>query len=54
MKIAELSIMEDTTYLPVGLVASKLRKTVGQANLSSLIYLVWVLFSILPIQAMLL
>ena len=32
MKIAELSIMEDTTYLPVGLVASKLRKTVGQAK----------------------
>ena len=32
MKIAELSFMEDTTYLPVGLVASKLRKTVGQAK----------------------
>ncbi len=32
IKIAELCIMEDTTHLPVGLVASKLRKTIGQCK----------------------
>ena len=32
MKIAELSLLEDTMSLPVGQVASKLRKTIGQCK----------------------